>query len=52
MTSGGSYSSAGTYIEFGSGVLPQASTVDGIRVYDSSQTASAGTLSLYGIRFT
>ena len=52
LTSGGSYSSAGTYIEFGSGVLPQASTVDGIRVYDSSQTASAGTLSLYGIRFT
>ena len=51
LTSGGSYNSAGTYIEFGSGVLPQASKVDGIRVYDSSQTASAGTLSLYGIRF-
>jgi len=51
LTSGGSYNSSGTYIEFGSGVLPQASKVDGIRVYDSSQTASAGTLSLYGIRF-
>ena len=37
---------------FGSAILPQASTVDGIRVYDSSQTASAGTLSLYGIRYS
>ena len=52
LTSGGSYNSSGTYIDFGSGVLPQASTVDGIRVYDSSQTASAGTLSLYGIRYS
>jgi len=33
---------------FGSGVLPQASTVDGIRVYPNSGTVS-GTASLYGI---
>ena len=49
LTSGGSYNSAGTFMEFGGGVLPQASEVDGIRIYNSSQTASAGTLSLYGI---
>jgi hypothetical protein len=52
LTSGGSYNSAGTYAMFGSGVMKQASAVDGIRVYDSSQTASAGTLSLYGIRYS
>jgi len=37
--------------QFGSGVLPQTSTVDGIRFFDSSagQNIAAGTFSLYGI---
>ena len=35
-------------MNFGSGVLPQASTVDGFRVIPNSGTFS-GTLSLYGI---
>ena len=52
LSSGGSYNAGGTSMEFGSGVLPQASTVDGIRVYNSSQTASSGSLSLYGIRYS
>jgi len=50
LTSGGSYNSAGTFMEFGGGVLPQASEVDGIRVYNSSQTASAGNIKLYGVK--
>jgi len=49
-SSGGAYNDAGSYFEWGSGVLPQASLVDGIQVYNSSQTASAGSISLYGIR--
>ena len=49
-TSGGSYNPNGSYYQFGSAVLPQASVVDKIQVYNSSQTASGGTLSLYGIK--
>ena len=38
--------------QFGSGVLPQASTVDGIRFFNSSagQNIAGGTFSLYGIK--
>ena len=38
--------------QFGSGVLPQASTVNGIRFFDSSagQNIANGTFSLYGIK--
>ncbi len=50
INTSGNYNSSGTYIEFGSGVLPQASVVDGIRIYNSTKTANAGTLSLYGIK--
>ena len=40
--------------QFGSGVLPQASTVNGIRFFDSSagQNIANGTFSLYGIRYS
>jgi hypothetical protein len=34
---------------FGSGVLPQASAVDGIRAFDSGGSTFSGTISLYGI---
>jgi hypothetical protein len=37
---------------FGSGVLPQASAVDGIRAFDSSGSTFSGTISLYGIRYS
>jgi len=50
LTSGGSYSSAGTVTEFGGGVLPQASTVDGIQIYNSATTSTAGTAKLYGVK--
>ena len=36
---------------FGSSVLPQASTVDGIRIQSNANTFT-GTLSLYGIRYS
>ena len=49
-TSGGSYNPNGSYYQFGSAVLPQASVVDKVQVYNSSQTSSGGTLSLYGIK--
>ena len=49
-TTGGSYNSAGTYAKFGSGVLPQASVVDGIQIYNSATTSTGGTASLYGIK--
>ena len=42
------YSTPVFFVGFGSGVLPQTSTVDGIRLYSSSGTFSA-TASLYGI---
>jgi len=48
-TTGGSYNDVGTYMSFGSGVLPQASTVDGIQIYNSATTSTGGTASLYGI---
>jgi hypothetical protein len=37
------------FVGFGSGVLPQTSTVDGIRLFSSAGTFS-GTVSLYGIK--
>jgi len=38
------------HFSFGSGVLPQASTVDGIRIFPQSTSNSfSGTISLYGI---
>ena len=49
-TSGGSYNDAGTYQRFGSGVLPQASTVDGIQIYNSATTSTGGTAKLYGVK--
>ena len=48
-TSGGSYNAAGTYMRFGSGLLPQASVVDGIQIYNSATTSTGGSASLYGI---
>src|SRR5210317_700462 len=42
------YSVPTFFVGFGSGVLPQTSTVDGIQLYSSSGTFS-GTVSLYGI---
>ena len=42
-------SSYNTY--FGSGVLPQTSTVDGIRIFPQSGNIT-GTVSLYGIRYS
>ena len=49
-TSGGSYNDAGTYTRFGGGVLPQASTVDGIQIYNSATTSTGGTAKLYGVK--
>ena len=49
-TSGGSYNDAGTYMRFGGGVLPQASTVDGIQIYNSATTSTGGTAKLYGVK--
>ena len=37
---------------FGSGVLKQASTVDGIQIYTFGRTLTSGTVSLYGLRFS
>ena len=48
-TTGGSYNSSGTLGMFGGGVLPQASVVDGIQIYNSATTSTGGTASLYGI---
>ena len=49
-----SFSTLQSFIEsygftFGSGVLPQASTVDGIRFRNIDTANITGTLSLYGI---
>lgn len=42
---------AGDYMKFGSGVLPQASTVDGIRLFnDNADNFTAFDVSLYGIK--
>ena len=49
-TTGGSYNSSGTYAMFGGGVLPQASTVDGIQIYNSATTSTGGTAKLYGVK--
>jgi len=38
--------------QFGSGVLPQASTVDKIRLFDINGDNIYGTFSLYGIRYS
>jgi len=38
--------------EFGSGVLPQASVVDGFRILSTGETTLNGTISLYGIRYS
>jgi len=44
---------ATTFIsEFGSGVLPQASIVDGFRFGQSSSNTIQGQISLYGIRYS
>jgi len=39
-------------MNFGSGVLPQASTVTGINVLMQSGNITSGTISLYGIRYS
>jgi hypothetical protein len=49
-TTGGNYNDTGTYLSFGSGVLPQASTVDGIQIYNSATTSTGGTAKLYGVK--
>ena len=36
--------------EFGSGILPQASVVDGFRIESTGETTLNGTISLYGIK--
>jgi hypothetical protein len=44
---------AGDYMKFGSGVMTQASTVDGIRLFnDNADNFSAFDISLYGIRYS
>ena len=43
------YSTSTMFVGFGSGVLPQTSTVDGIQLYSSAGTFS-GTANLYGIK--
>ena len=48
--SNGNANENGSYYQFGSGCLPQKSIVDKIQVYSSAKTASAGSLSLYGIK--
>ena len=35
---------------FGGGVLPQASTVDGIQIYTFGRTLTSGTMKLYGVK--
>jgi len=35
---------------FGGGVLPQASTVDGIQIYTFGRTLTSGTMKLYGMK--
>ena len=49
-TTGGSYNSSGTYAMFGGGVLPQASVVDGIQIYNSATTSTGGTAKLFGMK--
>tara|TARA_R110002020_G_scaffold63314_1_gene169129 strand:- start:547 stop:1176 length:630 start_codon:yes stop_codon:yes gene_type:complete len=49
-TSGGSYNDAGTYHRFGGGLLPQASVVDGIQIYNSATTSTGGTAKLFGVK--
>lgn len=49
-SSGGGYNPAGTYMRFGGGILPQASTVDGIQIYNSATTSTGGTAKLYGVK--
>ena len=49
-TTGGSYNSSGTSAMFGGGVLPQASKVDGIQIYNSATTSTGGTAKLYGVK--
>lgn len=50
ITTGGSYAYSGTAVEFGAAVLEQTSKITQIQVYNSSQTASAGTVKLYGVK--
>ena len=50
-TSGGSANEGGSYYQWGGGIMPQASIVDKIQVYNSAKTASGGELSLYGVRY-
>ena len=50
LTSGGSYNDSGTYMRFGGGSLPQNTTVNGIQLYNSATTSTAGTGTLYGIK--
>ena len=50
MTSGGGYNAAGTYYTFGGGLLPQASKVDGIQIYNSATTSTGGKAKLFGIK--
>ena len=38
--------------EFGSGVLPQTSVVDGFRIESTGETTLNGSISLYGIRYS
>jgi hypothetical protein len=49
-TTGGSYNDVGTYMSFGGGVLPQASLVNGIQIYNSATTSTGGTAKLYGVK--
>jgi len=49
-TTGGSYNSSGTFAMFGGGVLKQASTVDGIQIYNSATTSTGGTAKLFGVK--
>ena len=43
------FTGLGDYAHFGSGVLPQASTVDGIKYFMATSDTFTGTISLYGI---
>ena len=47
-----SFNPLGDYMSFGSGILPQASTVDGIKYFLDTSDTFTGTLSLYGIRYS
>ena len=51
-SSSGNANENGSYYQWGGGCLPQKSIVDKIQVYNSAKTASAGSLSLYGIRYS